>query len=74
MSARGRGLKVVPKQEETPQDALGDASEDLRGVALLLDSMVLTGKAWEPEDAERDRALMIITYLIRQIAKHGRVL
>jgi hypothetical protein len=52
----------------------GEASENLKATALLLESMVAAGESWEPLDAERDRALGVVASLVRQIAEHGRVL
>jgi hypothetical protein len=78
MSARARKLTAVPKPAaapgEKPKDALGDASFDLQGVALLLENMVHGCHAAEPwDDGEKDRAFMIIADLVREIAKYGEL-
>ncbi len=73
MSARGGGLKAVPKAEETPRPALGDASEDLKGVTLLLRTFVL-GEARQMDEDAQDRALMTLADVLDQIVTHGKVL
>ncbi len=73
MSARGRRLKVIPKTEETPGPALGDASEDLKAVSLLLRTFVL-GEAHGMDQGTQDHALVMLADVLDQIAEHGRVL
>ncbi len=74
MSARGRRLKVIPKAEETPAPALGDASDDLKAVSLLLRTFVLGEGRMSTSDVAQDHALMILADVLDQIAEHGRVL